>query len=98
MYWVFLSSGLVFVLLVAWWINRRINKHDFDLNNPEPQKTYGNPWRIYKCRRCGESLGLDDWQMRSLPWHTAYGCPGSPPAINDHIDAVNACLKEKLED
>jgi hypothetical protein len=99
--WTIIVSFAVFSLYILAWVLARVfrrDRHVFDLKNPEMQNTHGYSWPRFRCKRCGKTLGLDRWQMKSLPREMAYGCPGHPLTINDHIDAVNECLREKMED
>lgn len=31
----------------------------------------------YVCSKCGDTLRLEEWQMRALPWGMARGCRGT---------------------
>jgi len=56
--------------------------HNFDLENPETIKTgvltaSGEiTYPKSKCLKCGETLCLDLWQMKTLPRSMKYGCRG----------------------
>jgi hypothetical protein len=61
--------------------------HDFDLENYIVVKGSNNcigvfggeidvpfQYNRYKCKHCDKTLGLDEWQMRKLPWSMKIGC------------------------
>lgn len=38
------------------------------------EATYTYPH--YRCQECGETLSLDEWQMKDLPREIQFGCEG----------------------
>ena len=63
----------------------RFRKHDFSIEERvdtciERRGSDGvlRPVRYMKftCSKCGKSLALDRWQMKSLPWRMSRGCSG----------------------
>ena len=53
------------------------DKHKYDLDSPIPVTWNGIPiYSAYACKKCGNILHLDKWQIKDLPYETAHGCTG----------------------
>jgi len=58
----------------------RFRKHDFKrIANAsiEVTRTQGYEIPRYECKKCGERLHLDPWQMKALPSAMKYNCDGN---------------------
>ena len=70
---------MIFGKLVYAVIKKIINEsrtHDFDLEHPIIEECHGKQIEKYECKKCGEKISLNKWQMKSLPFGMKHGCRG----------------------
>ncbi len=56
---------------------QELRNHDFDLNNSKVEKvTQNRTIEIFECKKCGQKISLERWQMKNLPFGLKHGCRG----------------------